>query len=91
MFDCRPGSVVALFVVIYLTNDNNATWPLKNAVSKGKLGDLTVDTKSLKIKDGKSFLPRSQTTRGSVVYHIPFTLIQLNQRHPCQVEFQPIR
>ena len=53
MFFLRPGSVVASFIIIYLTNDVNATWPLKQAVAKGKLADFSVDKSSLKITDGE--------------------------------------
>ena len=48
----RPGSVVAEFQLSFKNNleDEKALTPLKRAVQDGKLGPLTVDPESLKIK-----------------------------------------
>ena len=48
----RPGSVVAEFQLSFKNNleDEKALTPLKRAVQDGKLGSLTVDPESLKIK-----------------------------------------
>ena len=50
-----PGSVVASFILVFKTNDDNATWPLKVAISNGKLGDFDVEKKSLQLSNGMCF------------------------------------
>ena len=47
-----PGSIVVSFTMVFKTNDNNATWPLKVAISNGKLGDFHVDKDSLHFSNG---------------------------------------
>ena len=39
-------------MIIYQTDDKNATWPLKQAVQSGNLGGMKVDPKSLSISEG---------------------------------------
>jgi len=47
----RSGSIITEFLMILQTQDANATWPLRNAVQSGKLGEFKVDPESLKLED----------------------------------------
>ena len=47
-----PGRIVASFILVFETNEDNATWPLKVAISSGKLGDFDVDKESLQLSNG---------------------------------------
>jgi len=59
----KPGSIIVSFVIIFHTNDANATWPLKKAISKGKLGDFVVDKSSLDFSDGDNNASTGKSTQ----------------------------